>query len=593
MNAAQQQHPSPAQLLAFAHGRLRAGDFAAIEEHLASCDRCCEWISQQPDNTLVALAREAATLGFQAAKAPSSQDANEIPAGLKNHPRYRVIESIGVGGMGSVYKAEHRMMQRLVALKIIHPRLLANREAVERFHREMRVAAKLAHPNIVVSYDADQAGDLHFLVMEYVQGESLDERIAKQGPASVTEACDWIRQAALGLQHAHEQGMVHRDIKPHNLMLTTDGQVKILDFGLTRVVGDQAAEGGSSGSDSQANVATRADTILGTPDYIAPEQIASASAADIRSDIYSLGCTLYFLLTGRAPFSEGSVIARLHAHEQSAFPQLELTRTDVPPALTRVLARMTAKRREDRYATPAEVARDLAAIAVNTPRPPTPATTATASPMARRALLGIGGGIAGLIVLLAGYNMFAPGGGSSSSDKTRLLVLLPSQGLWFPDYQSLVDAAANADVQLTFAGTRTEPAQLMPSSPPGEAQANVKLDSSVRADDFDGIVFIGFETAEFSPGGPAASQVQRLLKAFGQERKVIASLCAGQRALAQLGLLQGKRVASCQYVKPDIIVSGGGEPSPHTVETDGRVVTAADAKDAPALLEAIKKSLGR
>ena len=163
-----------------------------------------------------------------------------LPPELVDHPRYRVVALIGAGGMGAVYKAEHRLMERTVALKVVNPAFIDNPAAVRRFQQEVKAAARLHHPNIVASHDADQAGSLHFLVMEYVEGRSLADYAQEKGPLPIPEACEYARQAALGLQHAHEHGLVHRDVKPHNLMRTPDGRIKILDFGLARL--GQAAE---------------------------------------------------------------------------------------------------------------------------------------------------------------------------------------------------------------------------------------------------------------------------------------------------------------------------------------------------------------
>jgi putative intracellular protease/amidase len=392
--------------------------------------------------------------------------------------------------------------------------------------------------------------------------------------------------------------MVHRDIKPHNLMLTSDGQIKILDFGLTRVIADRTAEVNRPGTGSNADSATRADMILGTPDYIAPEQIANSSAADIRSDIYSLGCTLYFLLTGRAPFGEGSMVARLHAHEQTAFPKVNEIRPDVPLELVRILSRMTAKRPEERYAEPGHVARDLAALAAEQQNQDLPVAKGATAPgttrQARRTLIGLAGGA--LVALLLGWMLkgyLFPAGVTEGADSLRLLVMLPSHGLWYPDYQALVDAAPAADAKLTFAGISEEPSKVVASSPPGVALADVELDAALHADNFEGIVFIGYETDEFSAGGPAGPQTRRLLNDFRRQKKVVASLCAGQRALAQQGALQGKQVAACEHVTREEIAQAGGAQSSQAVVTDGLLVTAADAQDAAALLAAIKKSRDR
>ena len=178
--------------------------------------------------------------GATAGGAPAAPADGSVPPELADHPHYRVLALIGQGGMGAVYKAEHRLMERTVALKVIKPALFDNPGAVQRFRQEVKAAARLQHPNIVTAHDAGQAGALHFLVMEYVEGRSLAEYLQEKGTLPAAEACEYARQAAVGLQHAHEKGMVHRDVKPHNLMRTPDGQVKILDFGLARF--GQAAE---------------------------------------------------------------------------------------------------------------------------------------------------------------------------------------------------------------------------------------------------------------------------------------------------------------------------------------------------------------
>src|SRR5439155_2950945 len=254
---------------------------------------------------------------------------------LVDHPRYRVVGVLGAGGMGVVYRAEHRLMERPVALKVIHRDLLRDPDAVERFRREVRAAARLAHPNIVTAHDAEQAGDLHFLVMEYVDGVSLARLVEKKGPLPVVYACHYVRQAALGLQHAHERGLVHRDIKPPNLMITGDGSmVKILDMGLARL----------TASDLQSHSQmTQQGVFMGTPDFVAPEQAVDARQADIRSDIYSLGCTFYFLLTGQLPFPSETVVEKIDKHRWSMPTPVEQVRADIPEVVSHILQKMMAK----------------------------------------------------------------------------------------------------------------------------------------------------------------------------------------------------------------------------------------------------------
>jgi serine/threonine protein kinase len=274
---------------------------------------------------------------------------------------YLLLERLGEGGMGTVYKARHRSMERVVALKIIRPERLAQGDALQRFQREIRALAQLAHANIVTAYHADCAGDTSFLVMEYVEGTDLYRLVEASGPLAVPLACDFIRQAALGLQHACERGLVHRDVKPSNLLLAQDRAViKLLDLGLARheTAGVSATVPGEL---------TREGVMLGTPDYMAPEQAVDPRQADIRADIYSLGCTLYYLLVARPPFPEGTLTQKLLWHQHADPPPVEDLRPGLPAGLAAVIRKMMAKRAEDRYQTPAEAAAALAPFL--TPQP--------------------------------------------------------------------------------------------------------------------------------------------------------------------------------------------------------------------------------
>jgi serine/threonine protein kinase/HEAT repeat protein len=375
MIAAITPHPSAEELHAYGEGRLAPEAVGAVERHIAQCDSCCRLLASASADSFLGRLRKARRplLGIKAVAAPSRPAVVPgIPPELIDHPRYRVLGLIGQGGMGAVYRAEHRRMERPVALKVINPALMRHPATVERFQQEVRTAARLHHPNIVTAYDADQAGNppLHFLVMEYVEGQSLADLVRQRGPLPVAEACEYVRQAALGLQHAHEQGMVHRDVKPHNLMRTPRGQVKILDFGLARLArtpGHFAPADTVMGSRTLNNhptparplALTGAGTVMGTADYIAPEQAADPRTADIRADIYALGCTLYFLLVGRPPFPESTDREKIARHAATPLPPLP----ELPSGLAAVLARMTAKAPADRFATPAEVARALALFA--------------------------------------------------------------------------------------------------------------------------------------------------------------------------------------------------------------------------------------
>jgi len=265
--------------------------------------------------------------------------------------KYRLLQLLGVGGMGKVYLCEHVRMKRLVALKFLPADHLRDRSALERFNREAVAAAALNHPNIVRAFDVDQDGDLHFLVMEYVDGVSLHDIVSRHGPLDVTRACHYVSQAALGLQHAHEAGWVHRDIKPGNLLLDRTGAVKILDMGLARFFRGPQGEGLTEKYDS--------NSVLGTADYLAPEQAVNSTEVDIRADLYSLGATLYFLLTGRAPFESGTVAEKLLAHQMREPEPVSKYRPEVPKSLEAVIRKMMAKKPVQRYQAPLNVVEAL------------------------------------------------------------------------------------------------------------------------------------------------------------------------------------------------------------------------------------------
>ncbi len=273
---------------------------------------------------------------------------------------YELFEELGRGGMGVVYRGRHVLLSQIVALKVLPSDLLEKPEALSRFKREMQSLGSLSHPNVVRAYNAGEADGVYFLVMEYVDGMDLQRlvrgRIQRgQGPLAVGAACEAVRQAALGLGHAHEQGLVHRDIKPANLMLNRKGEVRLLDLGLSKIRADRQDQLRSE----QSGPLTHAGTTLGTVDYMAPEQWESSSRVDIRADIYSLGCTLFFLLSGRPPYGDAeheSLHKKLMAHAIEPPPSLSEVCTGCPPKLLRILDRMVAKKPDDRFTTPNELA---------------------------------------------------------------------------------------------------------------------------------------------------------------------------------------------------------------------------------------------
>jgi serine/threonine protein kinase/putative intracellular protease/amidase len=371
-------HPTAEELLAFAQGRLPEREVERLEEHVLSCETCVKALADAPGDTLVNMLHGATiageTTGDAPAVAPGGSRPGEIPPELADHPRYRAVRHLGTGGMGSVYLARHRLMDRDVAIKIIRPELLRYPGAEDRFQREVRAAARLAHANIVAAYDADHVGGLCFLVMEYVPGRTIAEVVAAHGPLPVAHACHFARQAALGLSHAHEKGMVHRDIKPQNLLLTRANEVKILDFGLARLLREAPApESGFLETGDVSHDLTRDGAILGTPDYISPEQVFDSRFADARSDLYSLGCTLYFMLAGRPPFDAHSPEEMAQAHLSREPEPLESIRTDVTPGLGDVVRRLMAKAPAERFTDSGEAAKALAPFARTSSRPARPA----------------------------------------------------------------------------------------------------------------------------------------------------------------------------------------------------------------------------
>jgi serine/threonine protein kinase len=275
--------------------------------------------------------------------------------------KYRLLERLGAGGMGQVFLAQHQVMRRQVAIKVLPPKQAADPKARERFMRESRAAGALTHPNIVRAYDVDESNGLLFLIMEFVDGCSLQQLVAEHGPLAPHRAAYYLWQAAVGLQHAHEAGLVHRDIKPSNLLLDRQGVVKLLDLGLARFFHDHTDELTKDEGDRG---------ILGTADYLAPEQALDSHEVDIRGDVYSLGATGYFLLTGRSPFADGNTAQKLLAHQMREPAAIKQLRPDVPDDVVAVVSRMMRKHPGERYQTPGEAAAALERWAHDPPPPP-------------------------------------------------------------------------------------------------------------------------------------------------------------------------------------------------------------------------------
>jgi formylglycine-generating enzyme required for sulfatase activity/serine/threonine protein kinase len=360
-------HPTDQTLSAYGLGKLDDGLAAEVNKHLEQCPDCRKRVAEMSADSFLERARGARQPADDATSGQSQAGGYErqkradladpplpgaLPPELAEHADYEITRELGRGGMGVVYLAQNRLMGRPEVLKVVIGQLINRPGVLERFLREIRSAARLRHANIVTAYAARRIGESLVLAMEYVDGLDLARMVKAMGPLPVAHACNFVYQAALGLQHAHEHGMVHRDIKPANLILSHAGKravIKVLDFGLAKVTSEGQVD----------SSLTREGQMLGTPDYIAPEQIRDAQSADIRADIYSLGCTLYYLLTGRPPFAGDNLWDLYQAHFSMDAAPLNLVRADVPDELSALVAKMMAKDPARRFQTPREVGEAL------------------------------------------------------------------------------------------------------------------------------------------------------------------------------------------------------------------------------------------
>src|SRR5580698_5057695 len=285
---------------------------------------------------------------------PEGQRASDAPrepslAGRTTLGKYQVVRELGAGGMGTVYLAVDSNLKRTVALKVLHKERASNETLVRRFESEATASAQLKHENIVTVYDAGQVDGHLFIALEFVDGTDIHELVAKRGAIPLKRSVGFIKQVVRALDHLHKRGIVHRDIKPSNLLLTKEGTVKLTDLGLARAV-DESLE---------SNI-TREGTTVGTVDYMSPEQARNSQAADIRSDIYSLGCTWYQMLTGEPPFPTGSVTNKLYSHISKPRPDPRALNRSIPEEVVAILHRMMARKADDRYQTPNELLEDIA-----------------------------------------------------------------------------------------------------------------------------------------------------------------------------------------------------------------------------------------
>ncbi|MDA1052928.1 MAG: serine/threonine protein kinase [Planctomycetota bacterium] len=358
-------HPSRDELSGLVLGMLIEDDVDQIADHVEQCPVCEETVREMEtmsDEMIRSLrgpvvqhpleqeshCRRLLEVVEAIGQDLSSGDGVNPPVAedLRTIRDYQLVAKLGQGGMGAVYKALHTQLQKVVALKVLSTEQMNDKKAVERFRREMQAVGRLSHPNIVGAFDAGEHEGRHYLVMEYVEGVDLSELVRQLGPLPIADACELIRQAAVGLQHAHEHGLVHRDVKPSNIMITPDGQLKILDLGLARLHNGQLADLTSTGQ------------MMGTVDFMAPEQSGDSHGVDIRADIYGLGATLYKLLSGQAPYANpkyDSLVKKLMALATEPITPIKYYRPDVPDELATLLHQMVEKGVEDRPATPNEI----------------------------------------------------------------------------------------------------------------------------------------------------------------------------------------------------------------------------------------------
>ncbi|MCA9155197.1 MAG: protein kinase, partial [Planctomycetales bacterium] len=374
--------PSDEQLSAFIAGRLTAAETDQLAQHLDACADCQQRLAALDDSSVsvdswaaaggaVPFAEESQCGRLVEDLAARRHDAagvgSPVAAAPKQLGEYELLERLGEGGMGAVYKARHRGLETLVAVKVLHPQRQADEITLERFQREMIAIGRLDHPQIVRAIDAGEDQGIHYLVMEFVDGVDLARVVQQGGSLPLADACEVIRQAALGLAYVHRQGRVHRDVKPSNLMLANDGTVKILDLGLAQVAEYTIEEGGGGADDllggsSKADL-TRTHQVMGTLEYMAPEQARDSRRVDYRADIYSLGATFYKLLTGHSPFAtSGNITAmsQVLAHVQAPAPPVRNYRPDVPADVAILLERMLSKSPHERPDSADEIAAALA-----------------------------------------------------------------------------------------------------------------------------------------------------------------------------------------------------------------------------------------
>lgn len=498
---------------------------------------------------------------------------------------YVLLDELGQGGMGQVYKAFHRKLGRIVCLKMLRKSNRSSSEYVERFRREARTVAALDHANIVIAHDAGEAEGVPFLAMELIEGRDLANVVTSDGPLPISQAVSIAMQTAEALEYTHGEGVVHRDIKPHNLLLDEDGNVKILDLGLARF--DSYLETNPDAS-TFASV-TNTGVILGTVDYLSPEQALNGRNADHRSDIYSLGCTLYYLLTGEVLFPAETLMERLVAHREAEIPCASWIRDDVPPLLDAIIHKMVAKAPKERYQSMSEVLQDLQTFSDGKlPR----AFTTQGSSLPKTIAIWGGGIAATVLAAFISYNATshwpetfgAPGSPIvapppmighpntlSNGGPGRALIVLPYDWFYESEYTSVRSALEKRGVDVQIASSKSGHAR-----PKHNAIKPVNIDLTLEqfdVRDFDTVVFCGGHVDEYTHKGPAGKHARNLIQACLTELRVLASVGNAINVLNDAGLQK-----DCMFSQRRGCDVGSRKDRP------GKVITIASQKQASDLV---------
>ncbi|MEM6777992.1 MAG: protein kinase [Planctomycetota bacterium] len=607
MPPATDTHPDDSTLAGYLGGHLPESARVAVERHLRTCAKCAERlpILDDPKDQLLQLARQSipywhatdTIVNRNHTTRPAARDDAPIAQRLQHHPRYDIVHQIGVGGMGTVYKAIHRTMQRPVALKAIHGELVNRADVRDQFLIEIKAAAKLKHPNIVSAYDAECDDEFQLLVMEYVDGESLLELVHQHGPLEPAVALAFIRDAAVGLRHAHRQGMVHRDIKPSNLMLAKLGEppssvVKVLDFGLASVRQINDLDNERDVPDFPNRGLSRHDhAMLGTLHYISPEQYENARNADARSDIYSLGCTLYFLLTGSPPRNGYSLLERMRPTDGDGISLRLSALNEFPAHLMSLIERMTATTPADRFQSIDELLAALDEVSVGH-RETNPTTTH------HRRTLG---------VALVAFGALAVWGATQVWDhRTRqpnlpgmdadvhALFLLPSKDVWRDDFDPVRNSMHAVGVA-THTASGTDVTNWLDAEGRREPLRVELTFDEVQPNFVDVIIISGGDWSGDLQNPAVSRRLKEICSAHLDNHRYLAAICGGQVVLGTLGMLRGISAAKPPPVLIDSELDadwGARWLSNVPVITDGQVMTARDSDDADAFVSELCQVLG-